>query len=381
MYPIKKEMDNKMDNKFYCEKCGASYKHRSGLSKHMKKCNGEKPTRGRKKKNEEIKVNKKEEEEMITISKNDLEYILNKLKYLEKELEILKSTKVSPSTKTEEEIKELDNIEIVIEEDEPKDEEIKKDKLDISSPKKKIKKKDNKKDKLDMDNKKDKLDIIQQKKELIGNAGLSSIHIEKATEKLQYEIRKNKLNKMDIVQNLKNLTNYNLCLIDSDRLLELVFKQYDNEYFYVKSKSNFSFYKMDNGKGYLDNRAINITSDIQKVLMNIYTNNIKQLYKQVSPYDMDFNPKIVESENDIIQCMLNLNDITNSEKLINTIQFIIQINNTKKDNKICDIKKDNKLLQEEYTHFVSENYNNLLCDVFPNFIKVKNKIISFLNEI
>ena len=371
MYPIKKEMENKLDNRFYCAGCGASYKHRSGLSKHMKKCNGEKPSRGRKKKIEDTFV-EKQKEEMITIPKKDLEYILNKLDEIEKEIEFLKSTKVSPSTeKKEEEIKELDNIEIVIEEDEVISEEIKKDNLDNSSTKNKIKELDNKKD----------LDIIQQKDSLLNGAGLSSIHIEKATEKLKYEIRKNKLNRMDIIENLQNLSKYNLCLINSDRLLEFVLFEYKDEYFYVKSKSNFSFYKLDNGKGYLDNRAINLTSDIQKVLTSIYISNIKQLYKEISPYDTDFNQKIIQTENDIIQCMMNLNDITNSEKLINTIQFIIQLNNTKKDNKICNIKKDDKILKEEYTEFLSENYDNVLCDVFSNFIECKDQIISFLSEL
>lgn len=85
---LNKYREKNKDKKFDCHHCGASYEHRSGLSNHRKKCNGDKPMKGRKK---NIKVVVEKQEEMILIPKNRiLEYILNEIDYLEKEIEKLK---------------------------------------------------------------------------------------------------------------------------------------------------------------------------------------------------------------------------------------------------------------------------------------------------
>ena len=390
-------MDNieKMDNQFICEKCSSSYKNRSGLCRHNKKCNGIKPKRGRPKSPEKTK-------NTFSGKENKLEYILNKLNIIEKELE-----KAKEKIKELEKAKELDNNSSKIEENSHKPTKNKMDKLDNIEQKQNplTKQMDNKMDKLDnkmdnkmdkldnieqkqnplteqMDNKMDKLDIIEQKQNIIKMCDGDQFKIyEEHNKQLYNEIRKNKSKGLDIISNIQNLSKYNLSIIHSDHLIDRIFSQYKNDYFYFQTKNKFAFYKMDNEKGYLDNRAIYITSDIQQTLIQIYISNIKQLYKHISPYDADFNIKNIENENDIIQSLINLSNVIDNKKLNNTIQMIIQKNNTKKDNSICDIKKDDIFLQEEYKNYIEEDYSNILSGIWKNYTTHKEEIISFLNNL
>lgn len=369
------KMDN-LDNKrkFICEKCGVGYVYKSGLCKHITKgCNGIPPRRGRKKNKVEKeekkkKKEKKEKEEMVKISKKELDSILNRINNLEKENKII--LKLLQKHFPEKVVEEVEP------EVEPKVEDVVEDVVEAKVEDIHIIHKE-------LDNGENKeLTVIEQKQNLLKDDHILTNHIEKVRADLEYTITKNKLNRMNIIDNLMSLPAYNLSLISVQELLKILLGEYSDEYCYLKSKSKdkWSFYKLVDNKWKIDNRLLVLCEDLQYSLSKIYCRIGKELWGDISPYDRDFNIKAIEQELDMIQCCINLKDVLDKKNIFEDIQTIVTLNNTK--NKLdCDILNDDVFCKDAYHQSIEDTNINLFQSIFMDFITNKTNILNFFDTI
>jgi hypothetical protein len=132
----------------------------------------------------------------------------------------------------------------------------------------------------------------------------------------------------------------------------------------------------------LDNRLLSLCEDLQYALSQIYYTIGKQLWADISPYDRDFNQKVIETELDLINTCINLKDVLDKPNIFDDIKNIVKCNNTRiaKDGDI-DEKDDDPFCREAYQQSIEDTNINLFQSIFMDFMKNKNSILNYLNTI
>ena len=297
-------------------------------------------------------------EEMVNISKTELYSIYNKLNKLENKLDSILNLlqKHFPENVVEDKEPEIVEPEIIEPEPEP---EIK----------------DNGENK--------QLTVIEQKANLLKDDSVLTNHIEKVRDDIEYMIRKNKLNRMNIIDNLLSIPVYNLALLSVQQLLKILLGEYRDEYCYLKyrgSKDTWSFYRLVDNNWELDNRLLVLCEDLQYTLSQIFCRIGRKLWAEISPYDRDFKKNVIEQELDMIQTCINLKDVIDKKNIFEDIKIIVMLNNT--TNKLdCDFIKDDVFCREAYQQSLEDTNINLFQYIFMDFMNNKNKILSFFDTI